>query len=114
MRISRPTAAIIGLLTLWPPVYMFAAMVGMFSIFARGFAHAPPGGPPFDPRFFGAIMVGHLATMFVIMGLMVFYIVHVFRNRALTESARVLWTIVIFMGHFIAMPIYWYLQVWPR
>jgi hypothetical protein len=36
----------------------------------------------------------------------------VFRNDRVNKDMKVLWAVVLFMGSFIAMPIYWYLYIW--
>jgi hypothetical protein len=63
---------------------------------------------------FDAIFVVHLATMLVVMGLLAFHVVHLFKNEALPSDRRVLWAIVLFMGSLFAFPVYWYLYVWRK
>jgi hypothetical protein len=67
-----------------------------------------------DVLGFPYVFIAHIGTMFVSLGLLVFYIVHVFKNAALAEDRRILWTLIIFMGSFVAMPVYWVLYVWPQ
>ena len=50
--------------------------------------------------------------MLWIFALMAYYIVNVFRNDRVAKDQKVLWLIVVFMGGFIAMPVYWYLFIW--
>ncbi len=45
-------------------------------------------------------------------GLLVLFIVDVFRTERVPQDRRVLWLIVLLVGGFIAMPVYWYLNVW--
>ena len=77
-------------------------MFGM--VLQQGSARAPE---PFEH-----FVVAHLSTMLLSVALLVFYIVHLFKNEALTGDKRTLWAIVLFMGLFIAMPVYWFLYVW--
>ena len=90
--------------TIWPILYMLFFM----SVFLWSFLSRDNG-----PGFLWAIIVPlHLLTMVVIMGLIAFYIVNVFRNDRVKKDMKVLWAVVIFMGGPMAMPVYWYLYVW--
>mgnify|MGYP001496655692 CR=1 FL=1 len=46
------------------------------------------------------------------MALIVSYIVCLFKTSNVPNDKKPLWAVVIFMGHFLAMPIFWYLYVW--
>jgi hypothetical protein len=61
---------------------------------------------------FKTMMVLHLATMLVMLGLTVFYVVHAFKNPALASDKRLLWVLVLIFGSFIAGAVYWVLYVW--
>lgn len=110
MRVPRPVAALIGVLTLWPLVYMFIFFAFILNSFARIPSTAKEPNGAFQS--FQLLFVAHIGTMLVIMGLLAFYIVHVFRNPALPESRRVLWAVVLFMGNMVSMPVYWFLYIW--
>ncbi len=72
----------------------------------------PGSGEPGPPPLIALILPLHLFTMLAVMGLMVFYIVNVFRNDRVDKDKKALWAVVLFMGNMIAMPIYWYLYIW--
>jgi hypothetical protein len=76
-----------------------------------GSAPAPNSGVPAS---FLVLMLAHVGTMFVMIGLLIFYIVHVFKNPAITGDRRALWAVVLFLGGIVAMPVYWFLYVWRR
>ena len=109
MPVSRPIAALVGFLTVWPLLYMFIFFAFVLTSFSWPTRVNGPGGPF---AMFSIVMVAHLGTMLIIMALLVFYIVHVFKNPALTGDRRTLWAVVLFMGSIIAMPIYWFYYVW--
>jgi hypothetical protein len=73
--LSRPIKVFIGVLTIWPIVYMFL-FIGFvaLSFFAISSGRLPEGndGPPI---WFVALMVGHLGTMMMALALTAFYIV---------------------------------------
>jgi len=108
MRIGKPLAIIIGIITLWPIIYMVLFMGSIFLAMATGFNQQQA------PHFFPYLMVAHLGTMLIMFGLLAFYIVHVFKNPSFKDDRRVLWAIVIFMGGPVGAPVYWWLHIWPR
>ena len=109
MPVPRPIAALIGLFTVWPLVYMFIFFAFVLTSFGGATRINDPGSPF---AMFSIAIAAHLGTMFIIMALLVFYIVHVFKNPALAGDKRTLWAVVLFMGSIISMPIYWFLYVW--
>jgi hypothetical protein len=113
MRIGKPLALVIGVITVWPFVYMLAFMV-FFIVTAFSFVSAAqhPHQPPPGPGLMLYIFIPHILTMLLMFALMAFYIVHVFKNGALKDDRRVLWAVVLFMGLPFAAPIYWWLFVW--
>lgn len=90
--------------TLWPILYMFIFMGAAVSAIIFGES---------EPAALCAIIIPlHLLTMLLILGLMTYYIVNVFRNDRIKPDMKALWAIVLFMGSVFAMPIYWYLFIW--
>jgi hypothetical protein len=107
---KKPTKLLLGLATLWPFSYLIFFFVTIFSLILF-MPSAGEGESDFFP-FLGVILPLHLFTMLSMMALIAFYIVNVFRNDRVEKDKKVLWTIVLFMGNMIAMPVYWYLYIW--
>ena len=63
-------------------------------------------------EFFDVIFWIHLVVMFWIVLLMVVYLAHIVRNPRLKNESRAVWVIVVIMASILAMPIYWYLEIW--
>jgi len=42
------------------------------------------------------------------------YIKNVFKNERISQDKKALWVVVLFLGGFVAMPIYWYLYIWKE
>ena len=103
------TKLLLGLVTLWP----FAYVILFFVVIAAEF-FMPGSGEPGPPPLIALIVPLHLLTMLVILALMVFYIVNVFKNNRVENDKKALWAIVLFMGGMIAMPIYWYMYIWKE
>ena len=93
MRIGKPLALIIGLVSLWPAIYMLL-FLGFFVWTAFTILNRQPQ----DPGLFPYIVIPHIGTMLVMFALMSFYIVHLFKNAALKDDRRVLWAVVLFLG----------------
>ena len=94
MRIGKPLALFIGIVTIWPAIYMLLFM-GFFVWMAFTIIGRQPSQ---DPGFFPYIVIPHVGTMLVMFVLAAFYIIHVFKNTELKDDRRVLWAIVLFMG----------------
>jgi hypothetical protein len=116
MKLSRPTKITIAVLTAWPVLYVFvffcfiAATIIWMSRPANG-GESPPSGPPVA---FLMLMVAHLATMLLMFGLIAFYIVFLFKTDRVPHEMKALWAVVLFLGSILAMPIFFYLYVWPE
>lgn len=112
MTLSRPMKVILALATAWTPLYVvifFGAIVTtMFGVVARTSA-------PNDvvSTFEYVILPLHAMTMLLSFALLFVYLAHVFRNPRLPEQEKLLWALLIFVGHFIAMTIYFLRFVWP-
>jgi hypothetical protein len=63
-------------------------------------------------ELFDYLFVAHILTMLIIMALLAFYVVHLFKNDSMPSDQRILWMLVLFFGNLFAFPVYWYLHVW--
>ncbi|MBV9495832.1 MAG: hypothetical protein JOZ54_16410 [Acidobacteria bacterium] len=108
-RPSRPVALLLGIASLWPPIYMLL----FFGVVAMFFLH-PPGNSPHSgfPAAFGALFIVHLLTMLLTFALLAAFIVHAFKTDLIAQDKKVLWVVILFFGGIIANPIYWYLYIW--
>ncbi|MBI2789341.1 MAG: hypothetical protein HYX59_11720 [Elusimicrobia bacterium] len=104
---NRTKALVLAAFTVWPVAYMafFMATVASSFVLMRN-------GSNQMPSFFGVLIALHFFTMAEMIGLMVFYILHLFRTEEIAQDKKALWAVVLFMGNAIAMPVYWYLYVW--
>jgi len=102
MYLPRPLKLLLFALTVWLPLYM-VAFVALIMV-----------GAPRSEAGFQTLMLVHGATMIVEVGLMIFYIVHVFKARTVASDKRALWGIALFCGAPIAMPVYFFAHVWPE
>ncbi|MFK7992437.1 MAG: hypothetical protein AB8I08_40825 [Sandaracinaceae bacterium] len=105
MKLNRFAKFIVGALTAWPPLYMLL-FIGFMGLSMNGNAQAM-----FD--FFPVVMVLHLSTMAILLGLLGFYTLHAVKNESMEMTPRLLWALMFFVGGIIAMPIYFLMQVLP-
>ena len=108
MRLSRPMKLFVLLFTVLPLVYMVFFMASAFSSVA---------GQHTDSIIFDNFeffMVVHLTVMLVMFALLVFYIVFLFKTDRVKPEMKALWGVVLFLGSFVAMPIFWFLYIWPE
>jgi hypothetical protein len=89
--------------TFWPLVYT--------GFFGAVIAATIAGGRLVVPLPVVFVLQG--ATTVVIIALLVAYLRDAYRNPRLTAARRKLWTIVLFAGSTVAMPVYWWLYVRP-
>jgi hypothetical protein len=120
MKITRPYKILIGIGTIWYVLYplLFIAVwfmmvfgMGLMPLLA-GSGESPGSAPPFLMFPFFSIFPLHFCTIFIGLGLMVFYLIHVIRNTQADETIRIVLGVGCFFIPFIAMPIYYYLYIW--
>jgi hypothetical protein len=84
-------------------------MIAFFAIVFTGvFTHSAP-----DVDSFHVLFRVHMATMILSVGLLVFYVVHLFKVQ-LPADQRIMWALVIFFLGPLAMPFYFFNHVWPE
>lgn len=99
-----------GLLTLLPFLYFvfFFGFVfsGMFLMSKNEF-HNLMGF-----NSFLVILTLYTINMFLIFGLVTFYIIKILKNQNFSREKKILWIILIFTGSVFSMPVYWYKYIW--
>jgi hypothetical protein len=121
MTISRPIKILVGVLTAFAVLFPFIIMPSffMFLMYSSGFPVFDPqslANPyEFEKSFMPMMLVFYPVMMcfsLVQLGLQVFYIVHEIKNKALTDTFRILFALGTFFMPFIAMPIYFIAYLW--
>lgn len=103
---SKGVSLLIGLATLWPPIYLVLFLSTIGFLFVEHGNQAGFG-------WFKYIFPLHCLTMLLSFGLTAVYIVHAFKTDRFAPDKRVLWVIILFMGNMLAFPIYWWLYLRP-
>lgn len=102
---SRIGKLLVGAVTLLPVAYMFYFFAFAFSSFG---AHPQA----LDEQQFNTLFRLHVGAMMLTIGLLVFYVTHLFRTERVANDKKALWAVVLFFGNVIAMIVYWYLYIW--
>lgn len=119
MKMTRPTKIFIGIATLLVASLPFVIMALAFlPMVAMPFAmQSLEDGLGFLPPFFGFFFLLFPVMMcitFLQLGLMIFYIIHIVKNKAGAEVYRILTAIGLYFLPFFAMPFYYLVYIWPE
>lgn len=102
---TNPLRVPLGVLSIWPVVY-----IGLFFTFMV--AAMAGGGSEAMIDIFPVVMGVHAATAMLGMALVIGYGIHALTDRTLPTQERLLWGILLFVGNLLAVPAYWYLRIW--
>ena len=109
---SKGKAIALAVFTAWPILYMFLFIVVGFGFTVLGIFS---GGHFSEPPILVMIIFPlHFLTMLEMMGLMVIYIVHLFKTDRVPQDKKALWAVVLLLGNVLAMPVYWYFYIWKE
>ena len=110
---KRKNKILLGIATIWQPVYMVLFMLFVFGmILLTGPGEEPGNLSPIFAGGFLLIFLLHFITIFLIMGLMVYYIVHAIKNESLSSDMRIVWVLLFVFVGIVAEPVYWYTNIW--
>ncbi len=123
MNIKKPVKIIIGVLTVFAVLFplLIAPAFVMYFMFSSGFPFnfidSGSNLLEFEKTFFPTMMVFYPAMLcfsLVQLGLQVVYIIHAIKNKAFTDTFRILFVIGIFFLPYISMPIYFVAYLWKN
>ena len=60
----------------------------------------------------GPIFILGLGMGLLSIGLLVFFIMHLLRHKAMDSTERIIWILVFLFAGIVGYPIYWYMRVW--
>jgi hypothetical protein len=102
LKLSKPQKILLGILSIWPLVYIVFFVICCFVMNGHTISHIS----------FNIIFVLHVLTMFLILAMIIFNIVHVLRTIKPPDDSRISWVIALLFGNMITNPVYWYLHIW--
>lgn len=110
MTIRRFGKIVLAVLSVIPILYMLFFMGFILTTIAASFTDNGRHRTAFD--FFPILLIMHFTVMLLSVALIAFYIVYLFKTDRVERDKKALWAISLFMGGPIAMPVFWYLNVW--
>ncbi|HET6724118.1 MAG TPA: PLDc N-terminal domain-containing protein [Chitinophagaceae bacterium] len=112
---SRNSKLFIGLLSFLPIILVFILLfmvLGLIPTFIE-WDHYDPAPQEvfsiFGPVFFLGLFLGILS-----LGLLIFFIMHLVRHKAIDSTEKVIWILVFLFAGIVGYPIYWYMRVWKN
>jgi len=111
---SRGSKLVIGLLSFLPIVLMIVFFAMFLTIFPRMFewSHGYDPEPQEMIGVFGPLFILGMIMGVISLGLLVFFIMHLVRNKTMDGTERVIWILVFLFAGMVGYPIYWYMRVW--
>lgn len=112
---SRSSKLFVGILSFLPIVLLLVFMFLLFSRFPEFMRWENVEPDPYDvfdtfmPIFFIVIFMSILS-----LGLLIFFIMHLVRNKTMDSTERIIWILVLLFAGIIGYPIYWYMRVWKE
>jgi len=112
---SKSSKIFIGILSFLPVLVTAGLFVTMFLDFTNSWGDLETDSAPSmmfqNFRLFFLLMMG----LFVLsIGLLIYFIVQVVRNKKMDSTERAIWILVFVLGGAISYPIYWYLKIWKE
>jgi hypothetical protein len=120
MTLNKPVKILVGLATLWYAIYLFFTVIGVVLLFGYIFFALMTGAKAvtdlqellMQTMSLGFMLPIHFCSLFLEVGLLIFYLVHTIKNTKASDALR----IMLGLGHlflpFVAMPVYYYLFLW--
>ena len=112
---SRTSKVFIGILSILPILVTAGLFITMFLGFTNSWGDHEPG-----PE--SSMVFGNFRLLFLLMiglfvfsiGLLIYFIVDVARNKKMDSTERAIWILVFILGGAISYPIYWYIKIWKE
>jgi hypothetical protein len=105
---TRSARLFLGLITIWPLVYLVLFAATIATIVLSGGVHLAE-----LPRWPGYVLAMQPATLALTGGLVCFYVIRVFSSR-LARDQRARWVVALVLGSVFAMPVFFWRYVWPE
>ena len=107
MGISKPVKILIGFFTAFIVLLYFLVVLFLVMVFM-----SDSGSSKILSPFIMVLAPLLICFPIVQWGLLIFYIIHEIKNKALTDTSRILFPIGTFLLPFVVMPIYFFAYLW--
>jgi hypothetical protein len=85
-------------------------MFSMFPVFFRWDKYEPEPQEVFST--IGPLVILGFGMGILSLGLLIFFIMHLLRNKVMDSTERIIWILVFLFAGIVGYPIYWYMRVW--
>jgi len=110
---SRSSKLFIGILSFLPIVLlvvMFFMILRLIPTFIEWDNYEPAPQEVFS--LFGPIFILGFGMGILSIGLLIFFIMHLIRNKMMDSTERIIWILVFLFAGIVGYPIYWYMRIW--
>jgi hypothetical protein len=90
-----------------PLIYM---LFFMFTVIFSVFLSVQSKGEPWIFKHFGYLFLMHGLVMLVIFGMLIFYLIYIFKS-SMDQQTKILWAVMIFVGGPIGMLVFWFVKI---
>lgn len=117
MKLNKTWKIVVGIASLWVVLYPFLMVGFMFIVFIPTVMAMEGAGPDVPPTpFIAGFMFFWFLIMcssFLQMGISVFYLVHIIKNKTGSDLLRILSGVGAFFMPYFALPFYYFVFIWP-
>jgi len=116
---SRSSKLFIGILSFLPIILLVVMFIMILRLFPT-FIEWGNNGNNYEPApqevfsVFGPIFILGFGMGILSIGLLIFFIMHLIRNKVMDSTERIIWILVFLFAGIIGYPIYWYMRVWKN
>ena len=116
---SHSSKILLGILSLVPIALLIFMFAYMFMYFIPEMIRLEELGAEPDAKSiiqtFGSFFVFIILINVLYLGFMIYFIVHVVKDKNASSEDRLLWILLLIFLNIIVFPIYWYFRIWrPR
>ena len=97
-----------------PLLFFLGYMITFFSFFITIFKHAQQEDilPEMVLAHIGWIIGIGILMGLSMLGLLIYFIIHVINNKWVDGTERIVWVLVFIFAGMIGFPVYWYMRIW--
>ena len=116
---SRSSKLFIGILSFLPIVLVFVMFIMVLRLIPT-FIEWSNNGDNYEPAtqevfsVFGPMFILGFGMAILSIGLLIFFIMHLIRHKAMESTERIIWVLVFLFAGIVGYPIYWYMRVWKN
>ena len=111
MNLTRKQKITLGVLTLWPPLYILIFVLNVIFMIMASSANTASSVTFMSVAW---IIPLQFLTIIMVLALMIFYILYIIRSDTIPEEHKVVWLIVVIIVSVPAMIVFWFMHFWKE